>query len=200
MRKYVRTTLFVLLAAIGLENGEARVMKDFFIAMPDSLMPMLDNNARKDMVDICMSGMNTALPNEWDCMSVLQKLTDNFLQLREDSEGIVTTRMALLTHGKDTVVCMVRTLRTPQPMSEVQFFNSRWQEVKADKYIKMPLPTEFVRDNEKLSEGILPVEFTEADLQITERGDTTLTFTTNTSANAIRFRWNGKAFVRVKNK
>ncbi|MBO4731104.1 MAG: DUF3256 family protein, partial [Bacteroidaceae bacterium] len=99
-----------------------------------------------------------------------------------------------------TVVCMVRTLRTPQPMSEVQFFNSRWQEVKADKYIKMPLPTEFVRDNEKLSEGILPVEFTEADLQITERGDTTLTFTTNTSANAIRFRWNGKAFVRVKNK
>ncbi|MBO4730235.1 MAG: DUF3256 family protein, partial [Bacteroidaceae bacterium] len=132
----MRTILFVLLAAIGLENGEARVMKDFFIAMPDSLMPMLDNNARKDMVDICMSGMNTALPNEWDCMSVLQKLTDNFLQLREDSEGIVTTRMALLTHGQDTVVCMVRTLRTQQPMSEVQFFNSHWQEVKADKYIK----------------------------------------------------------------
>ena len=200
MIKYVRTILFVLLTALGLQDAGARVIKDLFIAMPDSLMPMLDNNARKDLVDICLSGMTTALPNEWDGMSVVQKLTDNFLQLREDSEGIVTTRMALLTHGKDTVVCMVRTLRTPQPASEVQFFNSRWQELNADKLIQMPLPTEFVRDDEKLTEGVLPVELVEADLQMTERGDATLTFTTNTSANAIVFQWKGKKFVRVKNK
>ena len=198
MRKYVRTILFVLLAAIGMENGEARVMKDFFIAMPDSLMPMLDNNARKDLVDICLSGMNTALPNEWDGTSVLQKLTDNFLQLREDSEGIVTTQMALLANGKDTVICMVRTLRTPQPASEVQFFNSHWQEVKADKHIAIPLYSEFVRDDSKLSEGALPVELMQANLQTTERGGATLTFTTNTSANAIIFQWKGKKFVRAK--
>lgn len=175
-------------------------MKDFFIAMPDSLMPMLDSNARKDLVDICLSGMNTALPNEWDGTSVLQRLTDNFLQLREDSEGIVITRMALLTHGKDTVICMVRTLRTPQPMSEVQFFDSRWREKKTGKHIRLPLPTEFVRDKDKLTEGVLPVEFMQADLQATEQGDVTLSFTTNTSANAITYRWKGKKFVRGKEK
>ena len=196
MRKYVRTIVFVLLASLGLQDGEARVMKDFFIAMPDSLMPMLDANARKDLVDICLSGMSTALPNEWDGTSMLQKLTDNFLQLREDSEGLVTTRMALITHGKDTVICVVRTLCTPQPTSELQFFNSQWQEQDAEKFIKLPLLTEFIRNKEKIPEGILPVEFMQADLQTTERGDATLTFTTNTSTNAITFRWKGKKFVR----
>ncbi|MBP5360796.1 MAG: DUF3256 family protein [Bacteroidaceae bacterium] len=198
MIRYARTILFLLLAAIGLQSANARVMKDLFIAMPDSLMPMLDTNARKDLVDICLSGMSTALPNEWNGTCALQKLTDKFLQLREDSEGIVSTRMALLTHGKDTVVCMVRTLRTPQPMSEVQFFNTRWQEQKADKWIKLPQLTEFVRNEDNLSEGILPVEFMQADLQTAEKGDATLIFKTNISANTILFRWNGKKFVRVK--
>ena len=56
--------------------------------------------------------------------------------------------------------------------------------------------TEFIRNKEKIPEGILPVEFMQADLQTTERGDATLTFTTNTSTNAITFRWKGKKFVR----
>lgn len=198
MRNHVRTIVFVLLASLGLQDGEARVMKDFFIAMPDSLMPMLDANARKDLVDICMSGMSTALPNEWDGTSMMQKLTDTFLQLREDSEGLVTTRMALITHGRDTVICVVRTLCTPQPSSELQFFNSRWQEQSVEHFIKLPLLTEFTRDEEKLPEGILPVEFMQADLQTSERSSATLTFTTNTSSNVISFRWKGKKFLRVK--
>ncbi|MBP5629646.1 MAG: DUF3256 family protein [Bacteroidaceae bacterium] len=198
MRNYVRTIVFVLLASLGLQDGEARVMKDFFIAMPDSLMPMLDANARKDLVDICMSGMSTALPNEWDGTSMMQKLTDTFLQLREDSEGLVTTRMALITHGRDTVICVVRTLSTPQPTSELQFFNSQWQEQNVEHFIKLPSLTEFLRDEEKLPEGILPVEFMQADLQTNERGGATLTFSTNTSSNVISFRWKGKKFLRVK--
>ena len=49
MRKYI----FIIMAAAALwsalpQSSEAREIKDFFISMPDSLMPMLDENARKD--------------------------------------------------------------------------------------------------------------------------------------------------------
>ena len=190
---------YYLLAMLSLTLSQAsiaRVMKDLFIAMPVSLMPMLDENARKDLVDICLSGMTTSLPNEWGGTSALQKLTDNYLKLREDSEGTVVTDMALLPRGKDTVVCVVRTLRTPQPVSEVQFFNSRWQELKADKLLKLPDMEEFPRSSDLLTEGVLPVEFMEAALDVTEQGGIVLAFTTNTSKHRICFRWNGKKFLK----
>lgn len=190
MRYFLLALLPLTLAQVSI----ARVMKDLFIAMPVSLMPMLDENARKDLVDICLSGMTTSLPNEWGGTSALQKLTDNYLKLREDSEGTVVTDMALLPAGRDTVVCVVRTLRTPQPVSEVLFFNSRWQELKADKLLKLPDMEEFPRSNDLLTEGVLPVEFMEAALDVTEQGGIVLTFTTNTSKHRICFRWNGKKF------
>ena len=196
MRKYMRYYLLAMLSLTLSQASIARVMKDLFIAMPVSLMPMLDENARKDLVDICLSGMTTSLPNEWGGTSALQKLTDNYLKLREDSEGTVVTDMALLPRGKDTVVCVVRTLRTPQPVSEVQFFNSRWQELKADKLLKLPDMEEFPRSSDLLTEGVLPVEFMEATLDATEQGGIVLAFTTNTSKHRICFRWNGKKFLK----
>lgn len=199
MRKYI----FIIMAAAALwsalpQSSEAREIKDFFISMPDSLMPMLDENARKDLVDICLSGMKTVLPNEWNGTSALLKLTANHLQLREDSEGIVITDMAMLTKGKDTLICLVRTLRTPQPTSEVLFYGSDWHEQNTTKRISLPDLSEFPRNESKLTEGIMPVELMQTDLDITEQGAASLTFSTNLSDHTIIFRWNGKKFVRNK--
>ena len=205
MKKYAFFLIAVCMqCALLPQQGSARVMKDFFISMPDSLMPMLDENARKDLAEICLSGMTTALPNEWGGTSVLQKLTDTYLLLREDSDGAVTTEMVLLPAGKDTIVCMVRTLHLPQPASEVLFFSPQWKQLNTARIIKLPTISEFASDDDtNLKEinpdRIVPVEFVQITLQ--EAQDEThpakLVFSTNNSSTKISFSWSGKKFRRI---
>lgn len=204
MRKYALLTIFsaALLGIVPLKGG-ARLIKDFFITMPDSLMPMLDENARKDLVDIFQSGMKTALPNDWRGASTLLSLTDNYLQLREDSEGAVITDIVLLPTGKDTIVCVARTLRVPQPASEILFFNSQWQELKTEKFIKAPALSEFAHSAaqgsaQEIPGPVIPVEFIQVSMAAAEQDSNgiTLEFSTNTSPTKIRYRWSGKKFIR----
>ena len=205
MKKYAFFLIAVCMQCVLLpQQGSARVIKDMFISMPDSLMPMLDENARKDLADICLSGMTTALPNEWGGTSMLQKLTDSYLLLREDSDGAVTTEMVLLPAGKDTIVCMVRTLHLPQPASEVLFFSSQWKQLNTARIIKLPTISEFAPNTDaNLKEinpdRIVPVEFVQIALQ--EAQDEThpakLIFSTNTSPATISYSWNGKKFRRI---
>lgn len=115
---------------LGKVQNSARTIKDFFVAMPDSLMPMLEQSARKDLVDIAESGMTSALDNEWGGKSRLQTLTSNYLMLVEDVADSITVEMTLLPRAKDTLLCLIRTIPLPQKDSELMLFNSHWQQVK----------------------------------------------------------------------
>lgn len=112
------------------KQGEPRRMRDFFVLMPDSLMPMLEQSARKDLVDIAESKMTTALDNEWGGRSRLQTITGDYLMLIEDIADSITVEMALLPRSKDTLICLIRTIPLPQKDSELFLFNTRWQQQK----------------------------------------------------------------------
>lgn len=123
----------------GLLTVNARTMTDFFIDMPDSLMPMLSQNARKDLIDFYRSGMKPILPNEWSANSQLTKVEKSLIELCEDSRGVVTTTFAMLNlKSRDTVICMVRTIKCPQPDSEIFFFSANWEPLKTRHYITLP--------------------------------------------------------------
>lgn len=193
----------ILAAAVALlsaipQRSEARTMKDFFISMPDELMPMLDEGTRKDLVDICLSGMRTALPNNWRGTSSLSLLNDYFLVLCEDSECHVQTVMTLLHSKTDTIVCVVRTLATPEPASEIRFYSTKWRELKTEKLVKLPDVAEFERDEQKVALSPMRVELLRIGIQAGDDHSAQLNITTNTSANDIRYDWNGKRFVRRK--
>lgn len=111
-------------------------MKALFVSMPDSLIPMLIQNARKDLVDIAESGMTSALDNEWGGRSRILELEDDYLMLLEDIADSITVEMALLPGGKDTLLALIRTIPLPQKDSEIFFYTTGWKQLKP----KSPLP------------------------------------------------------------
>lgn len=198
MKKYA---LFILCLMLAVGAG-ARVMTDFFISMPDSLMPMLNQNAKKDLIDFYKSDMKPILPNEWSANSKLVRVENNFIELSEDSEGIVTTSMAMLElKNRDTLLCMVRTIKTPQPDSEIFFFSKNWAPLKTQKYITIP-----TIDNFKKELGNTLVDYTQLTLQPQHGGTFSLEVTLDatdgqTDADADRtkhfvYRWNGAKFIK----
>ncbi len=180
----------------------ARTMTDFFVDMPDSLMPMLSQNARKDLIDFYRSGMKPILPNEWSANSQLTKVDDALLELSEDSHGDVSTTMTLLSlKGRDTVICMVRTIKCPQPDSEIFFYSTSWKQLATQQYIT--LPTE--KETQPAAENSL-VDYTHMSLA---RSGATISLDVTVDAGdgivdasadkkkAFRYEWNGSKFIRT---
>ena len=198
--KRISFILMIMLALLGTtaQRSEAREIKDFFISMPNELMLMLDEGTRRDLVDICLSGMHTALPNKWQGNSTMSILTEDFLSMFEDSEYHVHTCMALLYGKKDTTLCVIRTLNTPEQASDIRFYDTSWRELKTGKIVKLPETDDFGHDEQKVAANPLRVELLR--IGITVVGDHTahLEMSTNTSAHSIFYDWNGKRFVKRK--
>lgn len=181
----------------GSKQSEPRRMRDFFVLMPDSLMPMLEQNTRKDLVDIAESKMTTALDNDWGGRSRLQTITADYLMLIEDIADSITVEMALLPRSKDTLICLIRTIPLPQKDSELFLFNTRWQQQKPKGDIAeaalSPTHAQYLRLQQKAG-GVSVV----ATMQpITPLGDP-FGRPANKEQTEVVYKWSGSKFVRQK--
>lgn len=187
---------------------QGRDITDVFVDMPDSLMPMLSQNARKDLIDFYKSGMKPLLPNEMSANSQLTKIEDNLLVLDEDSHGLVTTTMALLSlRGRDSIVCMIRTIKCPQPDSEIFFFTTSWQQLKTQKFLALPTSQE----TRTATEGSV-VDYTSITLEVPKGQNPLLSVAIDASDGIVkddadfgsktdkkptfRYEWNGTKFIK----
>ena len=187
---------------------QGRDITDVFVDMPDSLMPMLSQNARKDLIDFYKSGMKPLLPNEMSANSQLTKIDDNLLVLDEDSHGLVTTTMALLNlKERDSIVCMIRTIKCPQPDSEIFFFTTSWQQLKTQKFLVLPTPQEtrtatrgsvvdytcITLETPKGQNPLLSVAIDASDGIVKDDAD----FGSNTDKKpTFHYEWNGTKFIK----
>lgn len=204
--KKIALTLLLLLALCGIK---AQTMEDLFISMPGYLFPMLDEEQKKDLVDFYKSNMKPTFPNDWGTKSKLTKMETDFLQLEEDENGTVTTSMAILPNkGKDLLVCMVTTIKMPQPDSEIFIYKIKkgneeyrddWTLLDTKKIITLPSVTN--------TEGKVPViEYMEIKLVPQNNGYHTLEISIdNTDGQddiekpaVSLFKWNGTKFTQQK--
>ena len=93
----------------------ARILSDLFISMPDSLLPLLSQNNRLDMLDFMEAGMEAEVTNLLNGRSVMTLLTADSLsvQLTEASRldlklvqpaahGVGPIVRVIYTYGNDT--------------------------------------------------------------------------------------------------
>lgn len=194
--KYILIALAVALSVIQ-QPAAGREIKDFFIEMPDELMPMLDRETRKDLVDICLSGMHTALPNKWQSTSTMAVVSKNFLSLYEDGEYRSQTSMALLYGAKDTTICIVRSIfSNADAESAIYFFDRNWRSLKGEKYILLPELSEFERGGERVIDDAQPIESLRIGIGVDGERSAHVEISTKTSDRKISYDWNGKRFVR----
>ena len=117
-------------------------LRDLFIAMPDSLLPILTKVNREDCVDFLEAGMEAHVRNRFDGETVMDSLTDNYLHLRYTTVSEVEMRLAMTT---DSVGCvwLIHRVQTPQPDCMVHVFDTSWREISPR---KAPRPTDFLPD------------------------------------------------------
>lgn len=116
---------------------QAQDMKSLFVALPDSLSPLLTEVNRADFGDFLASGMKAEVKNRFGKQSEMTELTDDYLFVRLTSAS--TLEMKLLPVNDSTkVICVVHTYSAPVADSSISFYTTDWKRLSTDKFLDWP--------------------------------------------------------------
>lgn len=161
----------------------AQDMKTVFVAMPDSVTPLLTKVNREDCIDFLDSNMKAVVKNRFGNVAEMKVLTDDYVLMQTSEVG--TLEMKLLPLADSTkVICMVKTVNVPVADSSVRFYTSDWsQQLDVKEFLQLPSMDAFFLPNDSLKdEAILTRK--KADMYLMKaqlsKEDTSLTFTYTT--------------------
>ena len=117
---------FLYIGIFLISVATAQNMADFFIRMPDSYLPQLEDAWRKDLVDLYQAGKPAVLENTMGGSSTLQNLTTDYLFLQTTERSTMEIRFfPLINHT--FIACVITTVFAPVADSRVEFYSTEWQ-------------------------------------------------------------------------
>lgn len=207
------TSLFLLFSlALSFPAGARITASEAFSKAPRKVIPMLDENARLDMIDYFNSNMSNTTGNTYGGKSRILSLSP--MQLTARMTDASTCQLAVLPAGNSELIALITTVATPTLDSRMSVYSSDWsRDVTAETFTKPTLADWLTHEGKKNSDQ---VEMTVPFLLISYSYDpeTSVLTLTNNSAQflgedvydmvkpyvlpKLEYKFNGKRFVRVK--
>ena len=157
----------------------AQNMKSVFIAMPDSITPLLSQVNKEDCVDFLDSNMKAEVTNRFGGKAEMKVLTDDYV-LMQTTPGSTLEMKLLPVNDSTKVVCMVKTVCASACDSEIRFYASDWsKELSKDDFLQQPdvetfyLPQDSVTEEYTLIRKKADMDLMKASLS---KDDASLTF------------------------
>jgi len=132
-------------ACAPLAGTAQTTMRQLWVEMPDTLLPHLNKNLRQECIDFVDMGVKADVDNLLSGKTVMDTLTDVYTHVRLSESAELELRLLPLT-DTSRVVCMVKTLRAPEPESSVAFFDMTWNRLDDDFGLKDVIPYNMVSD------------------------------------------------------
>ena len=133
MRKYL-----ILLFCSLFTLADATVnMRDVLKSLPDSIIPLLSENNRLDLIDFMDSNMKAEVKNQFDGKSEMTVMTDDSLSIRMNDALRVDMLLLKLDEPLDTisrVLVFVETFKSDSVYGDrsLKYFTPTWQQIKKD--------------------------------------------------------------------
>ena len=130
--------ILLTLWCFGAITAAAQDMKSVFIAMPDSICPLLTQVNKEDCIDFLDSNMKAEVTNRFGNKAEMKALTDDYVLVQTSSAS--TLEMKLLpVNDSIKVICMVKTVCASASDSDVHFYASDWsKKLDAGEFLKLP--------------------------------------------------------------
>lgn len=181
-----------------------------FVDAPRTVFPLLDRDAKLDMVDYYNSGLATPTKNVMDGKSLITSMAPMKLNVTMTDASCYEVDL-LPTADGDTLIALIGTVATPAPDSQMTIYAKDWRSNVTQNYFTKPVLADWLTAEGKSRsgevEGLVPfllIGYTY------DPGSKTFTLTNNTrrflSADvyeivepclkqSMTYSWNGKKFV-----
>ncbi len=130
----MKKIVVLLLGLLVTVTVHALSLRELWVNMPDSVLPVLNKSMRTEFVDLVDMGVKPEVKNLLEENSVLDTLTSDFLQLTSSKASTIQLKL-LPCEGKDSLLCMVRTWNGPEKESEVSFYDQKWERLDASGFL-----------------------------------------------------------------
>jgi hypothetical protein len=171
--------LFLILLSFCALSATAQNMKSVFIAMPDSIAPLLTQVNKEDCVDFLDSNMKAEVTTRFGGTAEMKVLTEDYVFLQTTPSS--TLEMKLLPVNDSTkVVCMVKTVCASACDSEIHFYTSDWKgKMAVGDFLQKPEQEAFYLPNDSVTEESVLIR-KKADMHLMKaslsKEDASLTF------------------------
>ena len=148
----LRRLFFLSAVATALMSQAVEPAAQLFAAMPDSLIPSLEVNRRKDLIDLFHAGQSAQVTTKLGGKAQMTELQEQSLVIDLSEQSQMALHL-YTTHDNDTLVALVNTVYAPAGDSRIRFFDSAWRELPASKYIEQPTCDDFFLFPDSLSKA-----------------------------------------------
>lgn len=138
----MKRLLFILLSIICISTSQAQGIRDVFINMPDSLLPILTKVNRADCIDFLDYNMRALVKNRFDQESEMTRLTDDYIAMRLSSKHQFEMKL-LPVKDSISIICTVQTVGDLVFDSRVNFYTTEWEPLKSQDLITYPTQSDF---------------------------------------------------------
>ncbi len=161
-----RPILTLMLAFASLTNAQSP-MEELFTSMPDSIMPLLTERSRRDMLDFLSNGMDARVHNQLGDEVTLKTLTDSYLLVETSAKSHVEMKL-LFTRDSIGILALVRTVEGPAADSHVEFFDTEWHRLPWMEWPRPMVEEFFSPAPDSIAEDVHYAQLSLADLCLTE--------------------------------
>lgn len=142
-----RTLAAIILSAIVAFAATARTASQFFAQAPDSIVRLLPQSTRLDMIDYFDYGSTRPSDNYLGGSARVIASTDRLIDIQIDEN--VEMQIALVAAKADTIVAVVTTVRVPYADSSIKFYDTAWRPLRKPP-LAMPAYDEWLTDEGRL--------------------------------------------------
>lgn len=179
MIKFTKVIVIALITAcvLPLKSHARLTAAEAFASAPQSVFPLLDKNARLDMIDYFNSGSSTSSRNKLDGTSRIVNLTDDDAKI--DMTDASSYQLSIIPAGNDSIISVISTVATPAHDSHITFYDRTWKKL-PDGMFKAPEIKEWLtpdaRKNPSMVTSMIPFMLAE---YVYNPADKSLTLTNN---------------------
>lgn len=148
----LRNLLFCLCSIVTLTSSAIEPVAQLFIAMPDSLVPSIEVNRRKDLIDLMHAGQKAEIVTKLGGKAEMTLLQDSLLSIDLSKRSKMEIRWYDTT-GNDTIIAFVNTVYAPAGDSRIRFFDTAWKELPASERIRQIRREEFFQFPDSLTKA-----------------------------------------------
>lgn len=106
---------------------------------PASVFPMLDRNARLDMIDYFNSGSSTPTRNQLNGKSRITAMDSDAVTIELTDASVYQVVLLPRKAKSDTLFALIRTVKLPAHDSDLRLYNSNWEPVDQSKMFTAPV-------------------------------------------------------------
>lgn len=138
----------------------------YFVSMSGDLLPELEVNRRKDLIDLYREGQPAKLKNSLNGELVLERLTPDYLLLRSDSSSLQVILLNMINDSH--MICTIETRCAPVCDSRIGFYTIDWKPLDENLFLRPVAADWFLKEGSEPDDPKRIIARSSLDLDLME--------------------------------